>query len=402
MDLVQNVYRFFLHNAPLIQMAPLQTYVSALLFCPKQSLTRKLFVNEEPTWILRKPIVDETWSPLIQTLEDVSGFKAVTFSHDSKILASISVDGTISVWDAPTGLLKSTLGVASETNHGRSSLVFSYNSRLLASAHGEAKEVAIWDVATGNLKHIIQCGVNIKELAFTHDSKNLLATTSRNPLTWETETWSLTNSFQNFYQELPSPYFNAPSFMSFSPDSQFLALGEESAIYIWDISADCLADIILYNVGVFSSIDFSHDSGMLACGTSGGAVLIHGLASWSNIETLKSHHKEVNSLKFSQDSKLLVSAAKYKSIKIWSTLDWSLIKTLDGSASIQFSLSHDNSLLASASDLLGGHVRIWDMVMLLNEGNKSHDQTSQDSSFRVNWELDNDPFFSTDLERVAQ
>ncbi|KAJ5392297.1 hypothetical protein N7509_007787 [Penicillium cosmopolitanum] len=137
---------------------------------------------------------------------------------------------------------------------------------------------------------------------------------------------------------------------------------------------------------------------MLACGRSKGAVSIWDTASWSLEKTLNDHHGQVNSLKFSRDSRLLVSGAKYEQIKIWSTFDWSTIRTLDGSASVQFSLSHDSSLLASVSDLL---VRIWDMTMLLNEANKSHDQTSQGSPNRVRAALDTEPIFSTDLERVA-
>ncbi|CAI7650785.1 unnamed protein product [Penicillium pancosmium] len=354
-DFLQDMYRFFLHNAPLIQMAPLQTYVSALLFSPKKSLTRELFTKEEPKWILKKPIVDETWSPLIQTLEGVSGFKAVTFSHDSKLLASISADRTISVWDIPTWLLRNKLGIASdETNVDKIPLVFSSDSRLLASTHGEAEGISIWDVVTGNLRQIVQCDDKIEDLAFTHDSKTLLATTRwgvHDIHTWETETWSLTNHFQSLDQDFK--FAKNSNLISFSPDSQFLAL----------------------------------------------AVASEDTASWLFKKAFNGHRKELNSLKFSQDSRLLVSASKYENMTIRSTLDWSIITTLDGSAFVQSSLSHDSSLLASASDLLGGNVRIWDMMMLLNEKNKSHDKTAQGPWKRS--ALDDKLHFSTDLERVA-
>jgi WD40 repeat protein len=392
-------------------------------------LTRRLFTKEEPKCILKKPLVDESWSPLVQTLEGVSGFKAVAFSHESKSLASISADRTISVWDVATGLLKNMLGITARDIDGKVPLDFSYDSRLLASSHGEANDISIWDVVTGNLLHVIHSIYEIENLAFTHDSKTLLAT-SRWPAlpkwldttkwfaitdwladsrwgiqAWETETWKLTNPFQKFNQDSQPLENFRPSLISFSPDSLFLALGTMHEIKIWDASQACFCKTPLSEGrGDFCSIDFSHDSGMLACGTSGGAVLIWNTASWDSLKNTPNDHRgEVYSLKFAQDSRILYSASKYDHIKIRSTFNWSIIKTLDGSASIQFALSHDLNLLASVSDLIGRHFRIWDMAMLLNEPKKSHVQPSQDQSSHhpATAILYSSQLFSTDLERVA-
>ncbi len=47
-QLVQDTRRFILAHQDTIEEAPLQAYVSALVFSPTQSLTRKLFSHEEP------------------------------------------------------------------------------------------------------------------------------------------------------------------------------------------------------------------------------------------------------------------------------------------------------------------------------------------------------------------
>lgn len=61
--------RFVLSHAHVIEIAPLQVYVSALVFSPTNSLVRKLFEKEEPDWITLKPRVDADWDSCIQTLE---------------------------------------------------------------------------------------------------------------------------------------------------------------------------------------------------------------------------------------------------------------------------------------------------------------------------------------------
>ncbi|KAF5250393.1 hypothetical protein FANTH_4426 [Fusarium anthophilum] len=47
-DLVRDAHRFVLFNKPAIEIAPLQVYVSALVFSPARSLIKRLFENEAP------------------------------------------------------------------------------------------------------------------------------------------------------------------------------------------------------------------------------------------------------------------------------------------------------------------------------------------------------------------
>jgi WD40 repeat protein len=51
---------------------------------------RQIFKKDEPEWIKIKPMVEDAWSPCLQTLEGHSNsVKSVAFSHDSKLLASV-------------------------------------------------------------------------------------------------------------------------------------------------------------------------------------------------------------------------------------------------------------------------------------------------------------------------
>ena len=146
LDLVRDELRFILHNRWIIENAPLQAYVSALVFSPVRSLTRQRWKKEEPEWILTKLIVESDWSLCLQSLEGHSDAVAsVVFSRDSRQLVSASVDRTVKIWDAETGKCLQTL-----EGHGNSvtSVVFSHDSRHLASASFD-RTVKIWDAETG-------------------------------------------------------------------------------------------------------------------------------------------------------------------------------------------------------------------------------------------------------------
>ncbi|KAH7116649.1 hypothetical protein B0J13DRAFT_630282 [Dactylonectria estremocensis] len=102
--------RFILSHKRAIEIAPLQIYVSALVFSPTRSLIRELFEKEAPDWITLKPSVELNWNACLQTLEGHGGLvNSVAFSADSQRLASGSDDKTVKVWDAETGACVQTL-----------------------------------------------------------------------------------------------------------------------------------------------------------------------------------------------------------------------------------------------------------------------------------------------------
>ena len=71
---------------------------------------REAYKQEEPEWITTKPIIEDHWNACLQMLEGHSdGVLSVTFSHDSKLLASASYDKTVRIWNAGTGSLQQTL-----------------------------------------------------------------------------------------------------------------------------------------------------------------------------------------------------------------------------------------------------------------------------------------------------
>ena len=119
MNLISDAVRFALYNRYPIENAPLQAYVSALIFSPINSLIREEFSKEEPIWVNLKPIIETSWSPCMQTLEGHGGWvNSVAFSPDGRQIVSGSGDGTVKVWDRESGVCAQTL-----EGHGVSDVV---------------------------------------------------------------------------------------------------------------------------------------------------------------------------------------------------------------------------------------------------------------------------------------
>jgi hypothetical protein len=89
---IHDARRFALYNRPVIEQAPLQSYCSALVYSPEKSIVRDTFENCIPSWIQRKPRVQEHWSAALQTLEGhSSSVNSVAFSPDGNLLPTLRV-----------------------------------------------------------------------------------------------------------------------------------------------------------------------------------------------------------------------------------------------------------------------------------------------------------------------
>ncbi|KAF7943051.1 hypothetical protein EAE96_010996 [Botrytis aclada] len=287
---------FILSYYSITDSSPLQLYSSALIFAPKESIIRNTFHNYTPDWILQEPNTDLEWNAVIQTLEGHSNWiRSIAFSADSKLLASISRDHTIKLWDAATGILQQILEGHSDSVR---SIAFSADSKLLASTSRD-HTIKIWDAATGILQQILEGHSDwVISVAFSADSK-LLASASR-----------------------------------------------DHTVKIWDTATSTLQQTLEGHSGSVRSVAFSADSKLLVSASRDHTIKIWDVVTGILQQTLERYSDWVSSVAFSANSKLLASASDDHTIKIWDTVSGTLQHTLEdhiGARNLSFDIT--NSIL---------------------------------------------------------
>ncbi|RSL57626.1 hypothetical protein CEP54_008169 [Fusarium duplospermum] len=105
-DLVNDAWRFVYSHLEVILEAPLQLYVSALVFSPTGSIVRQLFTHEEPTWLTTKPRVGQHWSACLLKLdfyEEDRIYDVVISPNGRRYLLIANSSDKLCVWDTATG-----------------------------------------------------------------------------------------------------------------------------------------------------------------------------------------------------------------------------------------------------------------------------------------------------------
>ena len=227
----------------------------------------------------------------------------LAFSPDGRLLASISEDQTVGIWEAATGRKMTTLSSPGSSNVIQA-LAFSPNGRWLAST-GEHNMVNIWDVTTGRPISALSGHTNgVNDVVFSPQG-NLLASASsdRTIRIWEAASGSLVKTLDSRIAGV--------SATAFCPDGAFLASGyEDGSIRVWDLSVGRQAQLLKAHRGYVEVLAFSPDGRLLASGGQDHTVRLWELATGRETYTLKGHSGQVSTLTFSADGHLLASSSR--------------------------------------------------------------------------------------------
>ena len=303
------------------------------------------------------------------TLWDVNGAKEiaslkghaapvyrVAYSPDGKTIASGSDDKTVKLWNTSSGGLTVLTGHSAQVR----SVAFSPNGHTLASG-SEDQTVRLWDMATaGAVNSLKPHELNLKAipnlngfdaLAFSPDGKTLAGLASSIYL-WDVESG----------RELAAlAVSDEPgTSLSFSPDGQMLACGDEQTIKIWDVTTGKELRALGTSSRV-GAVVFSPDRKTLVSTGEDGTLKLWDVKSGVELRSIKQHTGPVYSVAFSPDGKMLASASADKTVRLGDATTYGELRriVLDSDIPSLIAFSPDGKTLISGS--ITGRTYLWDI-----------------------------------------
>lgn len=175
-ELVWDAHRFLQMFGKVIEDAPLQVYVSALLFSPSKSIIRQSFQAESPHWvrILPNDLID--WTSCVQKFDDPHKDKFLGSYHYLSISCCdtwIASEGLndIQIWDVKTG--RPMRNIKAYAYH----YVFSpWNDDELAAMDIDDQRLTIWDVSSGKPTQQLELPpqTRIRDMSFFRSEPGML------------------------------------------------------------------------------------------------------------------------------------------------------------------------------------------------------------------------------------
>jgi WD40 repeat protein len=289
--------------------------------------------------------------------------RCLALAPDGRTLASGGWwDNKVNLWDVATGKLQTTL-----RGHRGSvwSVAFAPNGRTLASSTIPAAkglppgvgEIKLWDVATGER---LPCAFerlagDTRALAFLPPGRLLV-------LGCEDNTVKLLDTAPGpRAQDLPG---HAPAetwALAFAPNGKTLAsAGDDHLVRLWDSDTGLPRAVLKGHGTLVSAVVFSPDGRTVAAADYDDRVKLWDADTGRLKRTLKDAKGALRCVAFAPDGRTVAAGGREKTVRLWDVATGRALACLtgDGRSVRGVAFSPDGRVLASASE--GGKVRLWD------------------------------------------
>jgi eukaryotic-like serine/threonine-protein kinase len=240
---------------------------------------------------------------------------AVALGPTGKLLARVTGDGAVEIWDLDADRLAISLpGGPDAATRSVQALAFSPDGAWLAVGHGQGHgdaPVKVWNVPKGQLLQTFRGHRSfVNSLAFSPDGQRL-ASSGQDEFV---KVWDVIAGRETLNIKSRIAFVSG---VAFNPYGTRLASAGEHGVKVWDARTGEEVQSLSGHSGGVSSVAFSPDGGRLASGGHDRSVRVWDLETGREAFSLKGHLAGVWAVAFSPDGKRLASGSGDRTIKVW-------------------------------------------------------------------------------------
>ncbi|KAK3823469.1 MAG: WD40-repeat-containing domain protein [Benniella sp.] len=275
----------------------------------------------------------------------------VSYSPDSKQIASSSFDGTVRLWNSESGSLQHTLSGHTQTVHG---VAYSPRGYRVASASADMT-VRLWNVATGDCLQTLS-GHHDQVLSVTYSPKGQQFASSSVDCTirlWNAETGECSHILTGHTDFVRS--------VAYSPQGdQIASASKDRTIRLWDAETGECRLILTGHTSEILRIVYSPNGDLAASSGADLTVRLWNVESGFCSQTLTGHTNAVTDVAFSPSGKQIASCDWDRTVRLWDISIGESRSSSSGHTAATYCVkwSPQNDTIASCS--LDRTIRLWD------------------------------------------
>jgi WD40 repeat protein len=293
---------------------------------------------------------DVSW--LVRSITTDKAILGLDFSPDNKMIVSGGAAKEVALWDVATGqLIKSLKGHTDEIVCVR----FDPNGRYIASGSVD-KTIIIWDILSGQIvNRMVGHSDYVRDVNFSPDGRFLVsASWDQTAIVWDVLTGRQVQVFTGHRDNVTSACF--------SPDGLKIitACGDHN-LRVFDVSNGKLLKMITGHEDEIWDVKWSTDQRYIASGGWDNTARVWNPEDGKELYKFPGHITDVWAVCFSPDNQTLYSCGGDRKVKAWDLATGELIRDITGDTHTgdveEVACSKNGKYLASASR--DGSIRIW-------------------------------------------